>query len=93
MLPASEDANGGLFPEPIRVKKPHIVSRRREIAGPGRVPLGARMQMMAKAKYKGPIVSRYCAVAGKIKVAGLWARGPYVRLHPEKHTTRGESLG
>lgn len=44
------------------------------------------MQIMVKAKYKGPIVSRYCAVAGKIKVAGLWARGPYMRLHPEKHT-------
>lgn len=48
--------------------------------------VGARMQIMVKAKYKGPIVSRYCAVAGKIKVAGPWARGPYIRLHPEKHT-------
>jgi len=48
------------------------------------------MQMMVKAKYKGPIVSRYCAVAGKIKVAGLWARGPYMRLHPEKHTPKRE---
>lgn len=32
--------------------------------------IGARMQIIVKAKYKGPIVSRYCAVAGKIKVAG-----------------------
>lgn len=44
------------------------------------------MQMMVKAKYKGPIVSRYCAVAGKIKVAGPWAVGPSHGLHPEKRT-------
>lgn len=37
------------------------------------------MQIIVKAKYKGPIVSRYCAVAGKIKVAGPWAPWvPYI---------------
>jgi len=45
--------------------------------------------MQMKAKYKGPIVSRYCAAAGKIKVAGPrapWALPPETSRHTHTHT-------
>lgn len=53
-------------------KKPHTVFRCARWPSLRVRRIGARMQIIVKAKYKGPIVSRYCAVAGKIKVAGPW---------------------